>query len=370
MMVLAHPRELDKARRAQPAGRGDRRGARRSAHADLTKEHEQLAAALEAARKKHPDDLGLAICEALRAISSDDPAVRRRPFPGSCSSSRRRRSSRSSRRASQCAAASGGRAADSRSGWWPAPAGTRRTTRSTPSSPTSWPPARSRRPAARPTTRFYLAMIREQGELRSGRGDRRAADGRLEPDARPRRQPSAEQDQEAEPTAPAGDQRPEPATAPATRSPPRREPARWHRSSDGVPVRLASFQAPGPAPSSAQEQAKPATAAGRGQSDRRSRHRRTDSGGRPGQPGAARRPAGKAARGQAQAGRVRSIELADPDARSIRAGDADRAAGRRARPAGAFACGPFTTRSAPARRLCPQHPTTSRMVVRSRAGRR
>ncbi len=72
MMVLAHPRDLAKARvrslfaEAVTAAPAKQR--------DGEKSDDQLAAALEEARKKHPEDLGLAICEALRAMAGNDPA--------------------------------------------------------------------------------------------------------------------------------------------------------------------------------------------------------------------------------------------------------------------------------------------------------
>ena len=54
---------------AQPLRRGgDRRAGEATVMAE--KSDDQLAAALEDARKKHPDDLGLAICEALRAMAA------------------------------------------------------------------------------------------------------------------------------------------------------------------------------------------------------------------------------------------------------------------------------------------------------------
>ncbi len=70
MMVLAHPRELDKARlRSLFAEAITEPPAKESPGAEA--EIDQLAArALERRRKKHPDDLGLAICEALRAMSA------------------------------------------------------------------------------------------------------------------------------------------------------------------------------------------------------------------------------------------------------------------------------------------------------------
>ena len=76
MMVLAHPHELDKARvrsllaeaiTAAPAGP--------SAAPGGENDQMKLTAALEAARKKHPDDFGLAICEALRALAVNDRAL-------------------------------------------------------------------------------------------------------------------------------------------------------------------------------------------------------------------------------------------------------------------------------------------------------
>ncbi len=72
MMVLAHPRDLAKARvrslfaEAVTAAPAKQRAGEKG--------DDQLAAALEEARKKHPDDLGLAICEALRAMAGNDPA--------------------------------------------------------------------------------------------------------------------------------------------------------------------------------------------------------------------------------------------------------------------------------------------------------
>jgi predicted Zn-dependent protease len=76
MMVLVHPHELDKARlrsllaeaiTAAPEGPSDAPGAENG--------QRKLTAALESARKKHPDDFGLAICEALRALSGNDRAL-------------------------------------------------------------------------------------------------------------------------------------------------------------------------------------------------------------------------------------------------------------------------------------------------------
>ena len=71
-MVIVHPRELDKATvrslladaiaspTTMPSSPGDRQA------------NEQLAAALEAARKEHPDDLSIAIADSLFALSSGD----------------------------------------------------------------------------------------------------------------------------------------------------------------------------------------------------------------------------------------------------------------------------------------------------------
>ena len=83
MMVLAHPRDLDKARVRSllaeaitaPQGKG-------SSGPEAGSAQKKLSDALAAARVKHPDDPGLLICEALRAISSDEkgpgaPAVAR-----------------------------------------------------------------------------------------------------------------------------------------------------------------------------------------------------------------------------------------------------------------------------------------------------
>ena len=74
MMMLAHPRTLDKARVRSLFAEAVTAAPGKGAGADTAPD--ALSAALEAAREKHPDDLGLAVCEALRAIASNDPARR------------------------------------------------------------------------------------------------------------------------------------------------------------------------------------------------------------------------------------------------------------------------------------------------------
>ena len=63
LMVIVHPRELDKAAMRSLLADAIASPAATPSSAEAGKANEQLAAALEAARKKHPDDLSVAIAE-------------------------------------------------------------------------------------------------------------------------------------------------------------------------------------------------------------------------------------------------------------------------------------------------------------------
>ncbi len=73
LMVMVHPRELDKATLRSLMADAI---APASTSPGQTKGREQLAAAMEDLRRKHPDDLSVAIAEALLAIGTgDDPRI-------------------------------------------------------------------------------------------------------------------------------------------------------------------------------------------------------------------------------------------------------------------------------------------------------
>ena len=183
---------------------------------------------------------------------------------------------------------------------------------------------------------FYLAMIREQGERALDKGDRDGAEaawGRMldivvSPTASKVKKP-VERHRQAPPMTTSDARRP-------GKAPPRRERASCCRRGEDRFVRLASFQEPR-RPARAEE---PRLARRQSATAARQRDRTAAATGKPlGRPGAAgttgpgaARPPRDKARPHAGNG---SIELADPDARSVRAGHADRPAGGRARPAGA-----------------------------------
>ena len=78
LMVMVHPRELDKAAvrslLADAVAAPAPKATDAAATADSQKGREELTASLEAARKQNPDDLSLAIAEALLALAGDDSA--------------------------------------------------------------------------------------------------------------------------------------------------------------------------------------------------------------------------------------------------------------------------------------------------------
>ncbi len=79
---MVHPRELDKASSAQPRGGRDRlAGGVHRAQDGKDKARASLAASIEAAGKKHPNDLSIAIAEALVALAEAaapiEPALKR-----------------------------------------------------------------------------------------------------------------------------------------------------------------------------------------------------------------------------------------------------------------------------------------------------
>ncbi len=175
MMVLAHPRELDKAKvrslLAEAVAAEPRKG-----KADQTKESEQLSAALEAARTKHPDDFGVAICEALRELSSSAPAgqtaavsrlvrlVEKTPLeplePGERANARQRAA-----------------AAHQVPLWLVARACWNQKDKPERAKLAANLATRALEAARRQTDNtLYLAMIREQGELALERGDKRTAE--------------------------------------------------------------------------------------------------------------------------------------------------------------------------------------------------
>ena len=78
LMVIVHPHELDKAVVRSLLADAIAAPAATPASPEDKKANEQLAAALEAARTKHPDDLSVAIAESLLALASGD-AKQRKP---------------------------------------------------------------------------------------------------------------------------------------------------------------------------------------------------------------------------------------------------------------------------------------------------
>ncbi|MFI5456257.1 MAG: DUF1583 domain-containing protein [Isosphaerales bacterium] len=72
LMVMVHPRELDKAAVRSLLADAIAAPAASPTSAGEMKAREQLATSLEAAGKKHPDDLSVAVAEALLAIGSGD----------------------------------------------------------------------------------------------------------------------------------------------------------------------------------------------------------------------------------------------------------------------------------------------------------
>ena len=122
-MVIVHPRELDKAAVRSLLADAIAAPAATPASPEDKKANEQLAAALEAARKKHPDDLSVAIAEALLALA---PAMRSgssRRSTGLTGWSRRHRWTLFPRASRPTRASGPRRPARSRSGWSPGRAG-------------------------------------------------------------------------------------------------------------------------------------------------------------------------------------------------------------------------------------------------------
>ena len=254
------------------------------------KEHQQLTAALEAASKKHPDDLGIAICQALRHWRAAIRPQSRRQSHGSTSWLRTRPSKSWNQAREPTRVSVPWPRGRSRSGWSPAPALFKKT-KSSKSSHYLSASVPSKRPGA---DRQHFLPGHDAGTRRAGagpRGQERRGRG-MGQNARDRRHARPRQKQEtsgrATKCAKGYDQGLDCGTA-TRRDDPNSLPARLCVSPlfklKLLPNRLAANAKSGPAP--------------------------------------------KGLRGAAATGQ-RTIQLADLDPRPLRASHADRAAGRRA----------------------------------------
>ncbi len=285
MMVLAHPRELDKARlRSLLAEAVTASPADRSAGAQA--DADQLTTALEAARRKHPDDLGLAICETLRAISSNDPA-RTAPAVSRLVQLVDKTPLETLEAGERANARQRGAASRQIPLWLVARACWDRKDDTEHAKLAENLAARALEAARRQTDNtFYLAMIREQGERALQKGDRAAATaawGRMLDFVVSPPQTKVKKTVKVPAFAPT----PVPATPAKTKAAaPRASASPLARR--GSLVRLVSFQGPGTAPDQTTQQDASAPAAKRKNVGARTKSATA------GQPGAAG-PAGKAA---------------------------------------------------------------------------
>ena len=330
LMVIVHPKELDKAAvrslladaiatpSVKPASPGD------------AKARDQLAASLEAARERHPDDLSISVAEALLALTSSDAkriasALDRldvlteksplEPLTDGVKANARQRVE----------------AARQIPLWLVARACFKQRDSANLKQIAAKLAARAQEAAGRPSeNQILMAMLREQGELALERGDRSAAEaawGRMltlvvEPPERKTRKAAPKPNPTASPKPPA----PAPAPAPPARG---TSMGAGRTSSRRSAVVLPGAGADGYCSTAgSHHHHRRAGEQGRGSQSHAGEQGRSSVAPGPG-------VSFQTVREKRQGGRGPAIERADLDPGTVRAGDADRAVGRRARPAGA-----------------------------------